>query len=218
MVLKGDTTLPPSPLFLFSPSPLSPPYERQMKAREQALRAIHLLLFYISIVSSQDITPSIPVGPHSFSTTVQRQNKTLIAKGTSYLTYFRLAICSAVLYLEPHASNHIVTSVHNSTIDELSSIALEISYHKPVRASDFRWATSHYTTKNGHDGLHIKEMIDEFNALYRDVKRDDRYLLEYHSEGVALSLNGVFLGSVGAGSPHDKELAQAIYRYKLQIL
>jgi hypothetical protein len=108
-----------------------------------------------------------------------------------------------------------VTSVHNTTIDASSSIALEISYHKPVRASDFRWATTHYTTKNGHDAIHIKELIDEFNSLYRDVKRDDRYLLEYHSEGVSLSLNGDFLGSVGGGSLYEKELAQAIYRYVL---
>lgn len=158
------------------------------------------------------LSNSIDVGPHSFSTTVQHQNKTLIAKGTSYLTYFRIAICSAVLYLEPHASNHIVTSVHNSTVDSSSSIALEISYHKPVRASDFRWATTHFTSKNGHEAVHIKELIDEFNLLYRDVKRDDRYMLEYHSDGVSLSLNGDHLGNVGSKSPHQKELAQAIYR------
>lgn len=186
-----------------------------MKGRN---RSMHLFIFYAAIVAyGQDITPSnkISVGPHSFSATVHRQNKTLIAKGTSYLTYFRLAICSAVLYLEPHASNNIVTSMYNLTVDESSSIALEISYHKPVRASDFRWATSHYTAKNGHDALHIKELIDEFNSLYRDVRRDDRYLLEYHSEGITLSLNGDFLGVVGAGSSHEKELAQAIYRYGL---
>ncbi|KAL3795103.1 hypothetical protein ACHAWO_009266 [Cyclotella atomus] len=183
-----------------------------MKVRKQIVLSIRLLLC-VSIASSQEITSNgIVVGPHSFSTFLERQNKTLIAKGTSYLTYFRLAICSAVLYLEPHASNHIVTSVHNSTSNESSSIALEISYHKSVRASDFRWATTHYTKKNGwHDSDSVKELIDEFNLLYRDVRRDDRYLLEYHSEGVALSLNGDFLGNVGAGSPYEKELAQAIY-------
>ena len=117
-----------------------------------------------------------------------------------------------MLYLEPHASNHVVTLVNNSTIESSSSIVLEISYHKPVRASDFRWATSHYTAKNGHDAIHIKDLIDEFNALYRDVKKDDRYMVEYHSEGVTLSLNGEFLGSIGGGSPHEKKLAQAIYR------
>lgn len=166
---------------------------------------IHIFFTYISLFASSN---EITVGPHSFSTTVQRQNKTLIAMGTSYLTYFRLAICSAVLYLEPHVSNHIVTSLHNSTDDELSSIVLEISYHKPVRASDFRWATTHYTKKNGHDNFHIKELIDAFNSLYRDVKRDDRYLLEYHLDRVSLSLNGGFLGSILGG----KDLAQAIYR------
>ena len=30
-----------------------------------------------------------------------------------------------------------------------SSIALEISYHKAIRASDFPWATTTYTSKNG---------------------------------------------------------------------
>jgi hypothetical protein len=102
--------------------------------------------------------------------------------------------------------------VHNSTIDQYSSIALEISYHKSVRASDFRWATTHYTTKNGHAAIHIKDLIDQFNDLYRDVKRGDRYLLEYHLDGVSLSLNGEYLGDVGKGSPHKKELAQAIFR------
>ena len=172
---------------------------------------IHFLFISVALfVSFQEMSASneIAVGPHSFSTTMQRQNKTLIAMGTSYLTYFRLAICSAVLYLEPHATNHIVTSLHNSTDDELSSIVLEISYHKPVRASDFRWATTHYTKKNGHDKVHIKELIDAFNALYRDVKRDDRYLLEYHLDRVSLSLNGDFLGSIFGG----KDLAHAIYR------
>ncbi|KAL3802112.1 hypothetical protein HJC23_010868 [Cyclotella cryptica] len=57
----------------------------------------------------------------------------------------------------------------------------------------------------------VIDLIEQFNALYRDVKRGDRYLLEYHFDGVALSLNGDFLGSVGGGSRHEKELAQAIY-------
>jgi hypothetical protein len=172
-----------------------------------------LLLVYIALASSNNNIESsdIDVGPHIFSTVFQRRNTTLIAKGTSYLTYFSLAICSAVLYLEPHAPNHFVTSVQDSSVNQ-SSIALEISYHKPVRASDFRWATTTYTTKNGHVSSHIKDLIDQFNALYKDVKRGDRYLLEYHSDGVALSLNGDFLGSVGGESPHGRELAQAIYR------
>jgi hypothetical protein len=107
------------------------------------------------------------------------------------------------------------TTNHTDESSSLSSIALEISYHKPVRASDFRWATNHYTKKNGHDSdPTVKGLIDEFNLFYRDVRRDDRYLLEYNpSEGVTLSLNGDFLGSVGAGSLYERELAQAIYRY-----
>ncbi|KAL3802111.1 hypothetical protein HJC23_010867 [Cyclotella cryptica] len=91
---------------------------------------IPLLFVYIALVSSSKIYESsdINVGPHSFSAVFQRRNTTLIAKGTSYLTYFSLAICSAVLYLEPHAPNHIVTTVEDSSLNQ-SSIALEISYH-----------------------------------------------------------------------------------------
>eukprot|EP00569_Conticribra_weissflogii_P019399 CAMPEP_0171437944 /NCGR_PEP_ID=MMETSP0881-20121228/17165_1 /TAXON_ID=67004 /ORGANISM="Thalassiosira weissflogii, Strain CCMP1336" /LENGTH=242 /DNA_ID=CAMNT_0011959687 /DNA_START=54 /DNA_END=779 /DNA_ORIENTATION=- len=164
----------------------------------------------------------IDLGGHYFhhgKNEVQGRDATLIAKGTSYLTYFKLAICSAVLYLEPWASNdavmhsHIISQAQNR-YNKTSSIALEISYHKPVRASDFRWATSHFTQKNGHTSPSIQDLIHNFNELYKDVKRGDRYLVEFDPEsngGVSLSLNGILLGSVGKGSPHEKELANAIY-------
>ena len=172
----------------------------------------------------------LQVGGQSFQpvkNTVQGRDTTLIAKGASYLTFFSLAICSAVLYLEPWAPNDVVLSLNSShsfvtsssynsslhSLQKTSSIALEISYHKPVRASDFRWATTTYTTKNGHVSSHIQEMITSFNSFYRDVRRGDRYLLEYHPNhnGVSLSLNGDLLGSVGKGSPYEMELAHAIY-------
>ena len=56
------------------------------------------------------------------------------------------------------------------------------------------------------------ELINTFNSLYQNVKRGDRYLLEYQNEmGISLNLNGEHLGSVGKGSEYEKELAQAIY-------
>jgi hypothetical protein len=163
---------------------------------------------------------------HPIKHTLQGLESNLIAKGSSHLTYFAVAICSAVLYLEPHAPNHAVQSVHQPIADAVnvddgdtpqplstsSSIALEISYHKAVRASDFRWATTTYTSKNGHTQPHIVELINTFNSLYQNVKRGDRYLLEYQNEmGISLNLNGEHLGSVGKGSEYEKELAQAIY-------
>ncbi|KAL7462991.1 hypothetical protein ACHAXS_003363 [Conticribra weissflogii] len=163
----------------------------------------------------------IDLGGHLFhnkKNEVQGRDTTLVAKGKSYLTYFKLAICSAVLYLEPWASNDAVMHSHilqaNKRHNVTSSIALEISYHKPVRASDFRWATSHFTQKNGHTSPIIQDLIDNFNELYKDVKRGDRYLVEFDAGsngGVSLRLNGILLGSVGKGSPHDKEFASAIY-------
>lgn len=159
----------------------------------------------------------IDVGGQSFHrirTASDGGGATLVARGKSFLTYLSLEVCSAVLYLEPHASHRVVAHMPPSSTSRCPSIGLEISYHKPVRRTDFQWATTHYTAKNGHTAPHLTTLLREFNDLYRDVKCGDRYFLEYNPRrggGMSLSLNGKKLGTVGRGSPHERELAAAIY-------
>ena len=151
----------------------------------------------------------------------------LVAKGKSFLSYMYVGICSSVLYLDPSAPNDAVLfrdggrhreaeAVEAAPADPpgpQSPIALELCYHQPVRAADFRWATAKFAAQNGLVAGPVQELLEEFNSLYRDVGRGDRYLLEYDpGRGISLSLNGgEVLGSVGAGTTHERELARSIY-------
>lgn len=144
----------------------------------------------------------------------------LVAKGKSYLSYFFLGVCSAVLYLPPEADNDVVLFKNVNDRDTLKappSIALEICYHKPARAQDFQWATNTFIEKNMPKNITDDETDDgatenhrhapsaavqrelvKFNALYKNVAMGDRYLLEFiPGYGLSLLLNGVMLGTVG---------------------
>ncbi len=167
----------------------------------------------------------------------------LVAKGRSYLSYFYVGVCSSVLYLPPEItnneeaimslldnanhSNNAVTKRKKWNVSRRSSsssvkdrppivvMALEIYYHKPVRATELRWATnkfieanlvgalssSHNNNKNNKIAnlpRNIQHHLSSFNDLYQNIKVGDRYTLEYHPEvGIRLYLNHVLLGTVG---------------------
>jgi len=153
----------------------------------------------------------------------------VVAKGKSYLAYLFLGVCSSVLYLPPAADNTSILfenlrggkegedeATHNF---EVVPMALELCYHKPLRAVDFQWATTTFIGKNrvtndsngnataDEDEFkkRLQVQIKKFNELYRDVKVGDRYLLQYIPYGgISLFLNGECLGTVGQiGGRHE---------------
>ena len=141
----------------------------------------------------------------------------LVAKGRSYLSYFYVGVCSSVLYLPPEVNNHADNALLFSNADQhLIATALEIYYHKPVRASELRWATNKFIEANlvgassssssnkkiANLPTKIKHHLSTFNSLYRNIKVGDRYTLEYHPEvGIRLYLNHELLGTVGNYPP-----------------
>ena len=117
----------------------------------------------------------------------------------------------SVLYLRPGLSpNEDETFVS-------SPIVLEIVYHKPVRAVDFRWATNHFIAENypfEELPFAIQKEIESFNEFYKGVRVGDRYTLEHvPGRGVSLYLNGDLLGVVGSSlnAKEGRQLARAIY-------
>jgi hypothetical protein len=76
---------------------------------------------------------------------------------------------------------------------------LEIEYFHDINAQDFAKATTSSISRNLSlmTFQRLKPKIDEFNALYRDVKAGDRYALTYvPGKGTTLSWNGQPLGTV----------------------
>jgi hypothetical protein len=76
---------------------------------------------------------------------------------------------------------------------------LEIEYFHDIPAQDFAKATSSSISRNLSltTFQRLKPKIDEFNALYRDVKAGDRYALTYvPGRGTTLLWNGQPLGTV----------------------
>jgi hypothetical protein len=129
-----------------------------------------------------------------------------------------------VLYLPPeiHNSEAALLSLDNAihipkkkkkwssamfnNMDRPIIMALEIYYHKPVRASELRWATNKFIEANlvgapksiANLPTNIQHHLSSFNELYRNIKVGDRYTLEYHPEvGIRLYLNHEILGTVG---------------------
>ena len=76
---------------------------------------------------------------------------------------------------------------------------LEIEYFHDITAQDFAKATTSSISRNLSltTFQRLKPKIDEFNALYRDVKAGDRYALTYvPGKGTTLLWNGQPLGTV----------------------
>lgn len=93
---------------------------------------------------------------------------TLVAVGKSHLSYFYVAVCSSVLYVAPGASNDAVLFRGDGD----AAVALEVSYHKPARAADLRWATRAFVERNLEDGEAYGDLPDamrrhlaQFNSL-----------------------------------------------------
>jgi hypothetical protein len=126
----------------------------------------------------------------------------LVAKGSTHFHLFMMPVCSSVLYLEQQAQNaDVLTAVPK---------ALELAYHRAVPAADFRASTRTLIERNGLLGnARVARLVDEYNALYVDIKPGDRYLLEWHPRAaVCLRHNGKLLGRVGT---RDAEFAAALF-------
>lgn len=76
---------------------------------------------------------------------------------------------------------------------------LELSYFHDIKAEDFSDATIKMIKKNTGAGEYrkIAGKVKRFNALYRNVKKGDRYSITYYpGRGTTLALNKKALGTV----------------------
>jgi len=115
---------------------------------------------------------SLAVGKEIFLHERRVHGTRVVAKGSTHFHIFVIPVCSAVLYLEPHA--------HNDQVLASVPTALEIAYKRKVSAADFRESTETLIARNGLMTPRIAALVLKFNALYRDIKPGDRYLLEWH--------------------------------------
>jgi hypothetical protein len=128
----------------------------------------------------------------TFSREVRAGDSTLTLRGYGLLRYmvFIKAYVAAFYLPERIRSENALGDVPKH---------LEIEYFHDINAQDFAKATTSSISRNLSlmTFQRLKPKIDEFNALYRDVKAGDRYALTYvPGKGTTLSWNGQPLGTV----------------------
>jgi len=128
----------------------------------------------------------------TFSREVRAGDSTLTLRGYGLLRYmvFIKAYVAAFYLPERIRSEDALGDVPKH---------LEIEYFHDINAQDFAKATTSSISRNLSlmTFQRLKPKIDEFNALYRDVKAGERYALTYvPGKGTTLSWNGQPLGTV----------------------
>lgn len=128
----------------------------------------------------------------TFSREVRAGGSTLTLRGCGLLRY--------MVFIKAYvAAFYMPESIRSE--DALGDLPkhLEIEYFHDITAQDFAKATTSSISRNLSlmTFQRLKPKIDEFNALYRDVKAGDRYALTYvPGKGTTLSWNGQPLGAV----------------------
>lgn len=103
-----------------------------------------------------------------------------------------IKVCRAALYGPPNASGE---DIHLADIPK----RIEIEYFVSIgRERLIRMAKENLKNQFTEEQLRpFSSQIEQFNRLYRDVGRSDRYALTYHPDrGLTLELNGEQLGTV----------------------
>ena len=165
----------------------------QTGTRPIALSATLVGVIVFSILSGVSAAPqAATVEGVTFSREVRAGDSTLALRGYGLLRYmvFIKAYVAAFYLPERIRSEDALGDVPKH---------LEIEYFHPITAEDFAKATSSSISRNVSlmTFQRLKPKIDEFNALYRDVKPGDRYALTYiPGKGTTLSWNGQPLGTV----------------------
>jgi hypothetical protein len=150
-------------------------------------------MIVFSILSGVSAAPEpATVEGVTFSREVRTGDSTLPLRGCGLLRY--------MVFIKAYvAAFYLPESIRSE--DALGDVSkhLEIEYFHPITAQDFAKATSSSISRNLSlmTFQRLKPKIDEFNALYRDVKPGDRYALTYiPGRGTTLSWNGQPLGTV----------------------
>lgn len=147
----------------------------------------------LSIISGVSAAPqAATVEGVAFSREVRAGDSVLALRGYGLLRY--------MVFIKAYvAAFYLPESIRSE--DALGDVPkhLEIEYFHPITAQDFAKATSSSISRNVSlmTFQRLKPKIDEFNALYRDVKAGDRYALTYiPGKGTTLSWNSQPLGTV----------------------
>jgi len=165
----------------------------QTGTRPIAMSAALVAVIVFSILSGVSAAPqAATLEGVTFSREVRAGESTLALRGCGLLRY--------MVFIKAYvAAFYLPESIRSE--DALGDIPkhLEIEYFHGITAQDFAKATSSSISRNVSlmTFQRLKPKIDEFNALYRDVKPGDRYALTYiPGRGTTLSWNGQPLGTV----------------------
>lgn len=172
---------------------MTEPGKSRTGTRSRALSAALVAVIVFSILSGVSAAPqAATVEGVTFSREVRAGDSTLALRGCGLLRY--------MLFIKAYvAAFYLPESIRSE--DALGDVPkhLEIEYFHGITAQDFAKATSSSISRNVSlmTFQRLKPKIDEFNALYRDVKPGDRYALTYiPGRGTTLSWNGQPLGTV----------------------
>jgi hypothetical protein len=165
----------------------------QTGTRRRALSTALVGVIVFSILSGVSTAPqAATVEGVTFSREVRAGDSDLPLRGYGLLRYmvFIKAYVAAFYLPERIRSEDALGDVPKH---------LEIEYFHDITAQDFAKATTSSISRNLSlmTFQRLKPKIDEFNALYRDVKAGDRYALTYvPGKGTTLLWNGQPLGTV----------------------
>ena len=167
----------------------------QTGTRSRALPAALVAVILFSILSGVSAAPqAATVEGVTFSREVRAGDSTLPLRGYGLLRY--------MVFIKAYvAALYLPESIRSE--DALGDVPkhLEIEYFHDINAQDFAKATSSSISRNVSlmTFRRLQPKIDEFNALYRDVKAGDRYALTYvPGTGTTLLWNGQPRGTVAS--------------------
>lgn len=137
----------------------------------------------------------------TFQPEYQIDGISLVLQGAGLIKYLLFTVNAAALYLPESTTDE----------DPLADIPkrLELEYFRTIKAKDFVALTNTWIARNtdAETFARLQPHIDQFNALYKDVRPGDRYAITYQpGKGTALSLNGNVQGVV-----EGAEFARALF-------
>lgn len=149
------------------------------------------VMMAVSIVVAASVDASVIEGVH-FEENLIHNGVGMELKGTALLNYmvFIKAYVGAI---------YLPADIRSWRALEDVPKQLVLEYFHPINADGFRHATRKAIQQNVDESTfrRIETRVDRLNALYRDVKPNDRYSLTYiPGYGTELALNGEGLGVI----------------------
>jgi len=151
-----------------------------------------IVLALIVLCAALSGTPALADPRAQFSPEITVNGQTLPLRGTGRLVWMRMVtVYDAALYLPADIPGK----------DVLRDVPkrLELRYHISIKAEKFGESAVPFLEKNvaAEELVRLKPRIERLNRIYRDVKEEDRYALDYApGKGTTLSLNNSPLGTI----------------------